>query len=461
MAEARGGTQTAFASDGPAARCAERVGASEASGVRDQGSGPSSLPGSGAPYAIAAGITAAAVLRRGAFYWPDHAVLPALLAVLAVLSVRKISAPARAVVAALGGFIAWWTLAAIGWGRPALALPLLGGMVGFGAALLLGQALPEEHRATLHRALVAVAVGVATIGLFGILFRSYPLAMRHQELWRLAATLTYANAAGLLLAMCAPVVATAPLSPAIRRVALFLVLTGLVATLSRGPMVALAVALPFVPRPALRASAWPALLAAGAGALLLATADTAGFQPWVALALLVGIAVAARPPAAVFTPKSPVALATAAVLIALAAAAALAPAVGRRAGGGALGDRGQSWPAAARQFSSHPIVGAGPEHELVLPAKPSERAAGVTRISRFAHNEYLQVAAGAGIVGLALLALLVATITRAVTGSDPASAAVRAALVVLAVGALFDFAWHLPAIGITAGWIASLSGRRS
>ena len=117
---------------------------------------------------------------------------------------------------------------------------------------------------------------MAAIGLFGVLFRSYPLAMRHQELWRLAATLTYANAAGLLLAMCAPVVATAPLSPASRRVALFLVLTAMVATLSRGPMVALAVALPFIPRPALRAAAWPALLAAGAGALLLSTASGAG-----------------------------------------------------------------------------------------------------------------------------------------------------------------------------------------
>src|SRR5260370_32450828 len=126
MAEARGGTQTALASERPAASA--------------------SLPGGGAPYAIAAGITAAAVLRRGAFYWPDHAVLPALLAVLAVLSVRRIPAPSRAVVAALGGFVAWWTLAAIGWGAPALALPLLGGMVGFGAALVLGQALPEAHR---------------------------------------------------------------------------------------------------------------------------------------------------------------------------------------------------------------------------------------------------------------------------------------------------------------------------
>src|SRR5207248_311385 len=122
MAEARGGTQTALASDRPPASA--------------------SLPGGGAPYALAAGITAAAVLRRGAFYWPDHAVLPALLAVLAVLSVRRITAPSRAVVAALGGFVAWWTLAAVGWGTTALALPLLGSIIGFGAALLLGQALP-------------------------------------------------------------------------------------------------------------------------------------------------------------------------------------------------------------------------------------------------------------------------------------------------------------------------------
>ena len=443
MVEARGGTQTAFASDRPAA------------------SGPSATPGAGAPYAIAAGITAAAILRRGGFYWPDHAILPALLAVLALVSVRTIGAPTRAIVAALGAFVAWWTVAAVGWGVPAQALPLLGSLVGFGAALLLGQALAPEHRATIHRGVVVAGVGVATIGLFGLLFHSYPLAMQHQALWRLAATLTYANAAGLLLAMCAPLVATAPLSPAVRRVALFVVLTGVIATLSRGPVIALVVALPFVPRPALRAAAWPALLAAGTGAIILSTADASGFQPLLAAAILVGIVLAARPPAPVFTPRSPATIASATVVVGLLAAAAFAPAVARRAGGGALGDRGDSWPAAARQFTSHPVVGAGPEHKLVLRSTAHDRAAGITRISRFAHNEYLQVAAGAGLIGLALLGLLLATITRAMAGSDPVTAAVRAALVVLAVGALFDFAWHLPAVGITAGWIASLSGRRS
>ena len=477
MVEARGGTQTAFASDRPAAPSPERVEASagwshlrpsavvrspvQASGVRDQGSGPSATPGAGAPYAIAAGITAAAILRRGGFYWPDHAILPALLAVLALVSVRTIGAPARAIVAALGAFVAWWTVAAVGWGVPAQALPLLGSLIGFGAALLLGQALPSAHRATVHRGVVVVGVGVAAIGLFGVLFHSYPLAMQHQALWRLAATLTYANAAGLMLAMCAPMVATAPLSPVARRVALFLVLTGVAATLSRGPVVALIVALPFVPRPALRAAAWPALLAAGAGAVVLATADSSGFQPVLAVSLLVGAVLAVRPPAAVFTPRSPATIASAAIVVVLLAAAAFAPAAARRAGGGTLGDRGDSWPAAARQFRSHPVVGAGPEHKLVLKATPADRAAGITRISRFAHNEYLQVAAGAGLVGLALLGLLLATIMRAMTGSDPVTAAVRAALVVLAVGAFFDFAWHLPALGITAGWIASLSGRRS
>ena len=51
MVEARGGTQTAFASDRPAVP------------------GPSATPGAGAPYALAAGITAAAILRRGGFYY--------------------------------------------------------------------------------------------------------------------------------------------------------------------------------------------------------------------------------------------------------------------------------------------------------------------------------------------------------------------------------------------------------
>src|SRR5438270_9911115 len=108
MAEARGGTQALAAYERPAAPP------------------PVPLPGGGAPYAIAAGITAAAVLRRGAFYWPDHALLPALLALLALFSVRRITAPSRAVIAAVAGFAAWWTVAAVGWGTPALALPLLG-----------------------------------------------------------------------------------------------------------------------------------------------------------------------------------------------------------------------------------------------------------------------------------------------------------------------------------------------
>jgi O-antigen ligase/polysaccharide polymerase Wzy-like membrane protein len=437
MVEARGGGQTTFASDRPVA------------------SSPASEPNFGAAYAVAAGITVAAILRRGAFYWPDHAFLPALLAVIAAVSVRRVSRPTRAVVAAIAAFAAWWTIAAFGWGIPANALPLLGGVIGFGATLLLGQALPEDQRATVHRGLVLVAAGVAAIGLLGVVLRSYPLAMEHQGLYRLAATLTYANAAGLLLAMLVPVVATAPISPALRRAALCLVLTAVAATLSRGAAVALVVAIPFVPRPALRAAAWPALLAAGTGAAMLATADSAGAQPLLALVIVAAVALAARPPAAVFTPRSPVAIAAAALVLGLLTVAAFAPAVSRRAGAGTLGDRGDSWPAAARAFASHPVVGNGPEHKLLLPDARGDR------ISRFAHNEYLQVAAGAGIVGMALLALMVATITGAVRGVDPATAAARAALIVLAVGALFDFAWHLPALGITAGWIASLSGRKT
>src|SRR5207248_8265244 len=110
-----------------------------------------------------------------------------------------------------------------------------------------------------------------------------------------AGSLTYANAAGLLLAMVAPLAVTLEgVDERLRRVAVFLVLTALVGTMSRGPILAVLVVLPILPRRCLRAAAWPAVVALAAGAVLVATAAGAGPQPLVAVALVVGLAAAAR-----------------------------------------------------------------------------------------------------------------------------------------------------------------------
>jgi O-antigen ligase len=101
---------------------------------------------------------------------------------------------------------------------------------------------------------------------------------------------------------------------------------------------------------------------------------------------------------------------------------------------------------------AHPVVGGGPEKNLQLADKKSSFA-------YFAHNEYLQIGAGAGAVGLALLALVFVAVARLADRRTWQSEAATAALLVFAVGGLFDFTWHAPALGIVAGWIAALSFR--
>ena len=62
-------------------------------------------------------------------------------------------------------------------------------------------------------------------------------------------------------------------------------------------------------------------------------------------------------------------------------------------------------------------------------------------------------------MALALLALIIITAARIADRRTWQSEAATAALLVFAVGGLFDFTWHAPAIGIVAGWIAALSFR--
>jgi hypothetical protein len=71
------------------------------------------------------------------------------------------------------------------------------------------------------------------------------------------------------------------------------------------------------------------------------------------------------------------------------------------------------------------------------------------------HNEYLQVAAELGLVGLVLLAILLVTIKRMLWRACPTGrpgttwAGVVAAVAAFAVHSGFDFVWHLPAIVLT------------
>ena len=397
--------------------------------------------------ALAAGVTAAALIRKGAFFLPDAWVFPVILAGLAVAVRRVPAARERPVLWALGGFGAWWLVASLAWGVPARAPLLLGTLVGFAAAFLIGRSFDLRGRTVLHRGIVGIGCATAVVGLAGVVLRAYPYAMPHDGLWRVAGTLTYANSAGLLLAVTLPLAVTLEdVSPWLRRLSVFVILTALLATLSRGPIFALLLVVPMLPRRCLRAAAWPALMAVTAAAACLAAASGSSAQPALAAALVVlGLLAAAG------APRLRLRLVVALALFATVGAGLLVthPAVTSRTSLATVDVRYAEWSAAFHQLSAHPVAGGGPERNLVLPDKLS--------FAYFAHNEYLQIGAGGGAIALALLALIVLALARLTRRHTLQSEAAIVSLLVFAVGGLFDFTWHAPALGIVAGWIAALS----
>src|ERR1019366_4974181 len=75
----------------------------------------------------------------------------------------------------------------------------------------------------------------------------------------------------------------------------------------------------------------------------------------------------------------------------------------------------------------------------------------------FAHNEFLQIAAGAGIAGVLLVVLAVGTIASTARRFDTLSSCAAGAVVAFAVAGAFDFDWHLAALGLLGGWVAGLA----
>jgi O-antigen ligase len=121
-------------------------------------------------------------------------------------------------------------------------------------------------------------------------------------------------------------------------------------------------------------------------------------------------------------------------------------------------DRSGAVGAALRVAAEHPLTGAGPGQADLR----SRGADGGTRIFGYAHNEYAQVASELGLVGLALLAVLLVTLARLLWSARAAGppvegwAGVVAATAAFAVHSGFDFVWHLPAVVLTVTLLAGV-----
>jgi O-antigen ligase len=397
-------------------------------------------------------VTAAALALRGGFFLPEAAWLPAALVAAAVARAPSLHPAARAPLAAAGLLAGWWTAAAVGWGDLEAAAPLLGSVVGFGAALALGSAADDAGRALVHRSLVGAGAVLAAVGIVGYALRLTSLSTAGGGPWRLLSTLTYQNAAGIVLAALASLAVTMPgVRPATRRVAVTLLLVALAATFSRGAFLAALAALPLLPRRTLAGAAWPASMAACASVVCLATSGRDGVQLVVIVAAVAACALSAGGSPRWLRGRTRVAAVLVAAGAATAAVVAATPELAERTSDEFIVFRLEAWEAALGDLRDHPVVGAGPERPVTF--DDGTRA-------RFAHNDYLQVAAGAGVVGIVLLAGLFVGVGRAVSRRDETTSAAVAALVVVAVGGLVDFTWHLPAVGMVAGWAAALALER-
>jgi len=411
---------------------------------------------------LAAGLTIAATYRQGGFYRPDALAVTIAALVLVVVSLLiGVDRRGLAVAASVGALAAWWLCTAAIHHHPMSFLPLGASIVGFLAVFLAMRGLATENRESAALGLAVLGAATAGAGLVAVALRWYPLAIPDQSLWRAAATLTYSNAAGSLMAIALLVGMGLDLRSRWPRVLICLMAAGLVASESRGAALAGLVALPLIPLGSLKQAVRPVVLGVIAGLLEVATSFGSTLQP-----VVLGVVVVLVVLAGVVPPRSRplkidrrvvVVVAGTSVVALVLAVVALHSEIALRLDPASTRVRGYEWSAALAQWRTSPLIGVGPDALLIL--RSMGRASG--HFAHFAHNEYLQVLADAGLVGLSLLGLAGICVGRSVRRIDVGTSCAAAALVAAAVAACFDFDWHLPALALAAGWAAGLAGSGS
>jgi hypothetical protein len=415
-----------------------------------------------------------AIAAQGAYYGAGQQVVTIvlLLVLLAALRARSWSSDDALLgpVGAGAALAGWAAVSAAVAGDLTAALPVIALLAGVLVVLLAARRLTWGQRDALAAAVVAVGTLTAATGWVGVAWRVTPWALQDHGLWRAATTLTYANAAaGLLVPLTLLAVARLAARPGVpATVAACLLLIGAGATLSRGGALALAVGATVLawllgPGRTLRA-AGPPTLGAVVALVGLAPSMPAGSPPRPALAaaaLVVGVTVAVG---VAHLRGRLLAFGLAAAVVA--ACAVLA--VGGRTPDTAVSltdtrltlaspDRAAAARAALQVAAERPLIGTGPDRAVLTWVEDNRRVT-----SRYAHNEYLQVLAELGFVGLALLVVLLASLAwtiwrgRRHAPSTATWAGAAAGLAALAVHSALDFLWHLPAIPLAGAGLAGL-----
>ena len=430
--------------------------------------GGSPLPASGdlsLPALLVVVALTTAVLTQGAFYQPTQLLVGAVLGAAVVAGiVRRPALPLADMRAVLlvGGLLAAWAMASAGLAGDVRRAT---GVVCLLAGVAIVMSVAGRGHVGEREMLAAVAIGLGALqalaGWTGVAWHVTPLALVDQGVWRAAGTITYANAAaGLLAPLTLLALGHLVDRPSPQRAAVAcLMLVGLGATLSRGGLIAFIVGLVVLAgalgwRRLVTAATAPLLGAALAlGALAPSMAATGPARPLLAGGgLLLGLVLAARVEVHVARPAASLgilALVSAGAVAALASAGRLTLSSSDRAGEAA---------AALGLAADHPIAGVGPGWRSF----EWTDADGYRRVAEFAHNEYLQVLAELGVVGLALLvALLLAVGTvvwrgRSAAPSKELWAGVAGGLVAVVIHAASDFGWHVPAVPLASALLVGI-----
>ena len=119
------------------------------------------------------------------------------------------------------------------------------------------------------------------------------------------------------------------------------------------------------------------------------------------------------------------------------------------------GNRGLLWAEAFDAAVANPVEGVGTSRFSQVSATAADDLD-----LRWAHNEFLQIAAETGLPGFALsLALLLWVFTRFWAGGRDAATGVAAAgLAAMVVAASIDYVWHFPAVTLATAAIAGAGG---
>jgi O-antigen ligase len=397
--------------------------------------------------------------REGGFWSADAfaVALASLIMLVVALALDRPDPRGLILVGCLVGLTAWWLIRAIASGAPEQFLPLGASILGFAAAYAATRTLVGTARQLAGLGVALVGGLCALTGLAGLVWRWYPMAIPSQGLWRVSSTLTYADAAGLVLAMCLLVALGLDIAPVLVRSAVCLSAAGLLATQSRGAYVAFLGACLIVPWRRYVRFAVPLVAGIVVGAGAIASSPDGGGVPWLGLLIVLGVGVSAAPwPGQMALPTrtaTRIAIALGVLVAALVAVAALHHEIGLRALAPSDQDRSVEWSTALHQWASAPLIGVGPDRLLQFRAVDGSFA-------HFVHNEYLQIGADAGAIGAALLALSAFAVLRVVRRTDLLASCAAAALVCFAIAGAFDFDWHLSFVGLLGGWCVGLATRK-